>query len=341
MDDVRSGLYWMAGVMTYQVAETLTILYFSLILLIKQYHKYNNVQNKWVVILLSILIGGTNEIVLALTLLITAIMISYYFAANKTVDRFYVLTFMAVATGSCCGLFAPGNLVRMKDYDTHKDIFLIAGNAFKSSLASMEVWITSPLTLILMIMVLLAVVSRPQLKAAFGSIKILYSTCTLLFLIFASFFIPYWSTGMYPQNRVLNMIYFFFLVGWMINLAVIFAHLGEPALAFGKKVSIKRWGFVAGAYMIVLFSLQTSNFVLVTKDLLDGESFRYSAEMQKIQSQLINSADDDCTVEDVKSAPPSLFFYFIGPDAQSWINRSYAAYFRKKSVCLSKGKKVS
>lgn len=337
MDDLRSGLYWMAGVVTYQVAETMMILWLSLVLLMNQDQKYDNVQNKGAVVVLSILLGGTNEIVLSLTFLFSALLISYQYAFKKTATRFQLVTFMAVATGSCLGLFAPGNFARMKsDYDTHRDIWAIAWNAFKGSLASIEVWMTYPLTLILMTMVFCTVISRPRLKAAFCSINVLFSMCILLFLIFLSFFIPYWGTGLYPQNRVLNMIYFFFMIGWMINLAVIFAKFGEPALAFLKKIPVKRWSMVAAAFVIVLFSLQTSNFVMVTKDLLSGDSLRYSAEMRQKQSQIMQCATNHCTSEDVTTRPASLYFYFIGFDSQYWVNRGYAAYFGKKSISLAK-----
>lgn len=339
MDDVRSGLYWMAGVITYQVAGTLMILFFTLFHLINQDQKHNNAQTKAAVILLSVLMGGTNEISLVLTFLITALLIYRHYALKKLVSRFQVITFLAVATGSCFGLFAPGNFARMKDYEAHRDIFIIAASAFSSSLAYIGKWITSPLVLILMTMVFFTVISRPQLKSTFGNIKMAYSTSILLFLTFTSFFIPYWSTGMLPQNRVLNMIYFFFLIGWMINLAVIFANLGEHVLALGRIMDIRLCGCVVATYIILLFGLQTSNFVLVTRDLLSGTSFRYSKEMQQIQSQITDCADDICTVEDVTNRPYSLYFYFIGFDAQDWANGGYAAYFRKKRIFLIKEKK--
>jgi hypothetical protein len=338
MDDVRSGLYWMAGVITYQIAETLMILYFSLILFINHDQKHDNLPNKCVVIILSILLGGTNEVVLVLMLLITALITCYNYAIKKIVSPFQIATFIAVATGSCFGLLAPGNFARMHEYDERKNLFVTVWNAFNGSLISIEVWITSPSTLILMSMVFFAIIRKPQLKSLFGNFKNVNSACILIFLTFICFFIPYWSTGMPPQDRVINMIYLFFLIGWMINLAINFAHFGETVIHLIKKIPIKKVCIVVAAYMIALFSLGTSNFVLVTKDLLSGDSFSYNAEMQQRESQLINSDKDICTLENIKNTPRSLFFFFIGLDGEYWVNRCYATYFGKKSVTLTKSK---
>ena len=336
MDDLRSGLYWMSGVITYQVSETLMFLFIALFLFISQDQKSDNLLNKSVVIILAILLGGTNEIVMALVLLITTLFIMNSYAVKKIINPFQAATFIAVVTGSCICLLAPGNFNRISEYHDRKNIFITAWNALNSALTSIEVWITSPLTLILMAMVLFAVTSKPQLRILFGGFKIAISACLLLFLIFLCFFIPYWGTGMYPQNRVLNMTYLFFLIGWMINLAIIFAHYGETLLHLINKIPIKTGGIFVAAFMIALFCFGTSNFMLVSKDLLSGESIRYNAQMRQRESQVINSDKDTCTLENITSTPRSLFFYFIGQDKDYWVNGCYATYFGKKSVALSK-----
>ncbi|MBU5612535.1 DUF6056 family protein [Geomonas azotofigens] len=337
MDDLRSWLYWMAGVATYQVAATMMVLWLSLILLMDQDQKFDNLWNRGAVLALSLFLGGTNEIVLSLTFLFSLTLIAYRYASRKTLTPFHIATFFAVATGSCIGVFAPGNFARMKsDYDTHRTVWTIAWNAFKAALASMEVWMTYPVTLILVTAVFCTVISRPQLRAIYGRIRILYSMCMLLLLVVLGFFIPYWATGMYPQNRVLNIIYFFFMIGLTINVAVIFSKLGEPALAFLKNIPSKRCSMVGVVFLAVLFCLQRSNFVTVTKDLLSGDSLRYSREMQQKQSQLIHCATSHCTTSEVTTRPASLYFYFIDSDPQNWVNRAYAAYFGKESVSLAK-----
>ncbi|MBJ6799230.1 DUF6056 family protein [Geomonas propionica] len=337
VDDLRSWLYWMAGVATYQVAATMMILWLSLVLLVEQDRKYDNQWNKGAVLALSLLLSGTNEIVLSLTFLLSLTWIAYQYVSKKTLAPFHIATFVAVATGSCIGVFAPGNFARMKsDYDTHRNIWAIAWNAFKASLASMEVWMTYPVTLILVTAVFCTVISRPQLRAIYGSIRILYSMGMLLLLVMVAFFIPYWATGMNPQNRVLNIIYFFFMIGLMVNVAVISSKLGDPALAFLKNIPSKRYGFVVVAFLAVLFCLQRSNFVTVTKDLLSGDSLRYSREMQQKQSQVIHCAASHWTTDDVTTRPASLYFYFISSDSKDWVNSAYAAYFGKKSVSLVK-----
>lgn len=336
MDDIRSGLYWMAGVVTYQVAETMALLYITLFLLINRDPKYGSLFNKSLVIVLAILLGGTNEIVMVLVLLITIIFVLNSYIVKKVINPFHTTTLIAAFTGNCLCIMAPGNANRLSTYLERENLYVTIWKAFNKSLLSIEVWITSPLTLILMCMVLFAVISKSQLRSLFSGYKIVSSSFLLLFLTFVCFFIPYWSTGMPPQNRVFNMIYFFFLCGWMINLAIVFARYAEAIAHFIKKIPIKSVGIIVVAFMIVLFSLGTSNFILVTEDLLTGNSFRYYAEMQQRKSQIINSDKDICTLEDITVTPRSLYFFFVGYDSNYWVNESYAAYFKKKSIALIK-----
>ena len=338
MDDLRSGLYWMAGVVTYQVAETLLFLFIALCLLINQDCKKGSLFNKCVVILLAILLGGTNEIVMVLVLLGTTLLILSSYVVKKIINPFQVATYISVVTGSCVCLLAPGNMNRLSDYHERKNLFITSWNALNSALTSIKVWITSPLTLILMGMVLYAIINKPQLRTLFDGFKIVSSACLLLFMTFLCFFIPYWSTGMYPQNRVINMIYLFFLIGWMINVAIIFAHFGETILHLINKIPVKIGCTVVATFMIVLFSIGTSNFMLVTKDLLSGESFRYNSQMRQRELQIINSIEDNITLENITSTPRSLFFCFIGQDKNNWVNGCYAKYFGKKSAVLLNNK---
>lgn len=141
---------------------------------------------------------------------------------------------------------------------------------------------------------------------------------------------------MSPQNRVINMIYLFFMIGWMITLAIIFARFEEAIEHFIKKVPIKSVGIIVVAFMLALFSIGSSNFILVTKDLFSGESFRYNSEMQQIKSQVINSGKDVYIFKDITNTPRSLFFFFVAYDSNYWVNQNYAAYFKKKSIALIK-----
>jgi hypothetical protein len=334
MDDIRSGLYWMAGVATYQVAETLLFLYIALFLMINQDRKHDTVLNKCVVILLALLLGGTNEIVMVLSLLISSLLVLHSYSSRKSISPFQAGVFVAVVTGSCICLLAPGNFSRLSEYHDRKNIFITSWNALHSALSSMEVWVTSPLTLILTGMVLIAILCKPQLKTLFADFKIVRSVCLLLFLMFLCFFIPYWSTGMYPQNRAINMIYLLFLLGWMMNVALIFARFGEPIVHSINRIPIKTGCIVATAFMILLFTFGTSNFMLVAKDLLNGESFRYNAQMRQRELQTVNSGEDDLTLDNIASPPRSLFFSFISQDRTYWVNGCYAKYFGKKSVAL-------
>lgn len=337
MDDLRSGLYWMAGAVTYLVPGTILLSYLSLLIGMNQNENLNNVLRNCILIALAFFLGGTNEIVLVLVLLITSVSIFYSRVITKTANLMQIVTMTAVAAGSCIGLLAPGNFARLSVYhERTNNLFVAIQSSLGKTITSMEVWGTSPLTLVLMCMVFFAVVSKPKVKHYFVSFPIISSIGFLLFMLFICFFIPYWSTGKPPENRVLNMIYLFFLIGWMLCSAIIFSHYGETTLLFMKKIPIRTGSVVIAVYMFTLFYLGTSNFMLVTKDLLSGESYRYNAQMQQREMQLTNFTNDSGVLENISSTPGSLYFYFISPNQDYWVNRWYASYFGKKSVELKK-----
>jgi hypothetical protein len=339
MDDVRSGLYWMAGVITYQVAATLFILFISLMFIINEDKTHDKFLHKCAAILIGIILGGTNEIVMVLAILITSFGIFYSYIVNKSIKPIHIATYVALIAGSCLGIMAPGNFARLSVYHTRKDLYVTFLSSFYSVMTHIGIWITYPLTLLLMFMVFYVVIKNPKFKYLFGNFNILSSVSLWLGFTYMCFFIPYWCTGMPPENRVLNMIYLFFLIGWIIILTIVFSYYGECLLTFIKMIPNKVGYIIVPIYMIMLFSFGTSNFALVTKDLLSGGSFRYNAEMQQRESQMKNAEQKSVKFENISNTPESLYFYFIGPDENNWVNSCYAAYFGNKSVVLSNNKK--
>ncbi|UFS69739.1 DUF6056 family protein [Geomonas sp. RF6] len=334
MDDIRSGLYWMAGVVTYQVAESLLILYLAALVHIVQGRRDDNLLLKFLTPILGLLLCGTNEIVAVVTLLATALALYHAHAATKAIDRFQVVTVAVVAGGNYLALMAPGNFVRLGQYTQHKPVLVTAVETLRYALPLLQTWATAPVTLILMYMVFSAVTGHPALRQTFRSFRIAGSALSLSVLLFAAFFIPYHSTGAPPQNRVINMIYLFFLIGWLLNVALFSAHFGEKVVALMRRVTFKGSGLVASALIIPLIPLQTSNFALVANDVLSGNSSRYHEELQRRELQVMTSHEETIIVEPLTATPGSLYFYFVSLDGKYWVNKYYAACFGKKSVVL-------
>lgn len=334
MEDVRSGLYWMAGVITYQAAGTIYILYIAQLLSIKEKLNYGSLIDKLIPTLLVLILMGTNEIIMALVLVITALFILDSYLMKKRVNAFMIILGAMAFIGSCIVIIAPGTFARLSEYPQQKNFLKILWYSIEKFFASAAIWITSPLTLILTVTVLLAVINKPKLKLLFSSYKIKYSTFLLFSLTTLCFFIPYWSTGMPPVNRVINMIYLFFMLGWLMNIAIFCSHYSENIIQLTKKIPVKVGCPIAVVYLIILFSLSTSNFILVYKDLLSGSSFQYNVQMKQRESQILNSDSDKILLENITITPRSLYFFFISNDPKYWINGCYASYFGKKNVSL-------
>lgn len=332
MDDIRSGLYWMAGVATYQVATTL--FFFFMALYLRTAQAYPMPLQKIALILLALLLGGTNEVLMVLLAAFVTIHCINVYVRKKAVTPFQIITCCTAVAASSCGLLAPGNFVRLKEHADRQGLVMFIWNVLHRVMTDIGAWVTSPLILILTAMVFWGIRSKPQLRLLLSGFKVGYALSMQLIITFVSFFIPYWSTGMAPQNRVLNMIYVLFLVGWMVNLAIIFTHYEKIISLVVQKIPGSTGCVVIILYLVGLFALGTSNFMTVAKDLCSGDSSRYSAEMQAREAQLVNSAQENCTLDNISTAPRSLFFFFIGYDKDNWVNHWYAKYFGKSSITL-------
>ena len=336
IDDIRSAFYWMAGAITYQIALTLLIAYILLLLKIDEDRNNGKLPHKYLAVFIGFFLCGTNEIILVITLIITAYFVVNNYWMNKQLNIFQAAIVTVVTVGGGLGVLAPGNYVRLLKSYERQSIVVTAWYAFKKTLVTVGYWMTSPMTVILMAMILFAAIRMPDIKPIFVRFRIISSLSILFLFTFLCFFIPYWCTGAPPDNRVINMTYLIFLVGWLISCAIIAVRYGEPLVDALKIIPVKTGVVFVVVFMFFLFSIGSSNFSLVAKDLLSGDSFKYNIEMRQRALQITTSDQENCSLKKNSVMPDSLYFYFIGPDKNYWVNSCYAKYFGKKSVIVTK-----
>lgn len=335
MEDIRSGLYWMAGVVTYQVAASLMFVYLSnLLVLSNSYVKKNSHIGVAITILCAFFLQGTNEVMLVLNILITVTIIYYSYNNSKNNGFYHLYTLLAVLIGSLLSLLAPGNYVRINTFSRNEGVFVIVYKALLKTMSLIELWVTAPSTLILLILVFVAINNRPRLKKIFIECKLSLSLSILFGLTFMSVLVPYLITGLPPENRILNMTNLLFLSGWTILCAIMSARFGERFLKLFDSYRIAGMQIVVFIYIAALFGIGSSNYVLVTNDILSGNSYKYSLEVERKEKFLIDSLEKIEVVEDIQTTPHSLFFDYIRYNGDHWVNKCYASYLGKNRVSL-------
>lgn len=336
MPDIRSGLYWMAGTLTYLVGSIALLLFLVVMLRIRRYGRESGVIVLCSAVALGLILPGTNEIILMVSAPIVVSFIIFDYQQKGRVNSQLLFVLVAVLVGSCFALLAPGNAMRLESYAGSRNTVQAMVQAAGATASSLAVWLGTPHVIALSLVVVMTTGSLPSLQALSRLIHPLASSLLLFLLLFACYFPPYWSMGMSPPDRAVNMIYLFFLVAWLINVSLITVRLSSAITTLPIKPLI----LLCSVYVLIVFSLGHSNFVVVAGDLFSGRSYRFDQELWQRYAKINESHLMICEVDMLRNTPQSLFFsdiYFVNKD---WINQSYADYFNKKSVVLKKIRSV-
>ncbi|GEM_PF-5634406 len=340
MPDIRPGLYWMSGSLTYQVG--IIILFFFLALLLRLYN--DGWQRPWwklvPLLMLAGVLPGTNELLLFITLPMVCFSLGYDYTHQKKAIAPLCAALAVLAIGTCVALLAPGNTARLASYTGNRDSLLAVQQTVEAALSAILFWASTPLVLILTFVVTATVAKKPELKASFAKIPPIITASGLLFIMLACFFPPFWSTGLYPERRVVNISYLLFLVVWLLNTATIAARVTlSKTLFHGQTSTLNVIAYLASSgLLIILLFFSHSNLLLVTRDLLSGRSYRYDLELQKRNSNIQQSTLPHYEVEPLENIPTSLFFSDIDLTKEGWVNQSYAYYYGKESIVVKRRK---
>lgn len=336
MPDVRPGLYWISASVTYLAAGSLFLIFLALLCKVRQNRDSRHTGPKVGAVILALLLPGANEIILALLLGLLICLFSYDVYQQKKADIFLLSTLIAAGTGAGFALFTPSNLIRMSTYEGSRDLLLTLEKAFLTTTTSMTTWLGTPLVLLMTLLVAITVYKNTPLANHLKKIHPAITSSLFLLAIFGTYFVPFWGMGLHPPRRVENLVYLLFLVGWLINTAILTAFARQKIASVLQRAPQKLLLFVFAIYLLGAWGMGHSNLILVSKDLFSGTSYRYDQELQQRYAFLRENPAPECSVKMLRNQPKSLFFgdiYFTG---DNWINRSYADYFGKTTILLER-----
>lgn len=334
--DLRSGIYWMAGSITYQFGAALVLLFASLLL--KIYGAGATRQalrtEKFLAFCCALLIPGANEVVLAMLVMFVSVVLLNNFCRQRRIDVFLLLLLAVACLGAFVSVMAPGNVVRLSGIAIHRDLSTALWQTIVGASKTLLLWSGSPSVMLSGAFVAWLIVNNRDLA---GSLQRFSPGASLgggIACLLAGFFPTYWSLGTYPAGRVLNMIYLLFLVGLLFNVAVMAARW-QILLA---RLAASRWreplATVFIVYLLVFSWLGPSNFMQVSRDILSGASYHYDKESRQRQDLLWSFSESAGVVPPLTVLPQSLAFPDLNCIRSGWISQCYARYYHKDSVIL-------
>jgi hypothetical protein len=332
MTGISESFFWYTGAVVHTLGAILFAWLARLLILLQD---RPGTTKRILLCLLCIAIMGTSELMMALCLAVLFTGRLYYRNTNQEeISRLYSLLLLVCIACALVYIAAPGNYARLNKQEERSLLMAIPDWLYFSQKFIFQ-WLFNPLLLLFSIG-LIIITQRYSLPGPFLS---LFSAFLLPIGIVYLLSLPVnLSLGTIYYPRVMNMIYAFFISGWIVFLL----HLSYAVKQLRLRESIFPWSHVlliAGC-IAVLISLNThdlrNNTLFSTyKGLARGIPQRYSAELNA-RYRFIQHAGDTVMVAPLTTKAGNVaYFLDITPQPRHEQNLAYAHYWGKKSIALA------
>lgn len=333
MPSTSEGLFWFTGSYTHTFPFAVCLIIAGLF---KKMSNNNSTQKKYLffslILFLQFIVIGCQEIVLlTYTSILCLYTINCFIFKSKHRNAILLLLIFAILF-SCLELFAPGNVARMEatKSEHRANLLYCSYGSFVHFLKHIPNFIT--ITLVPIFSILLFNISIQYNK----NINLL-SVNPFLGLIFSamilySLFLPgtYSMVGTYP--RMLNDIYFVFLIFWFYNIVNISIWLKRNKILQNTKGFNLYYFSPILIFYIVVYSFSIhSNFRKVLSDIKSKRIFLYHSSVSKRFEMLQkNKGAKYLEVIKIQSLPSSINLFDVHSDPNNSENIGYKLFYEIK-----------
>ena len=322
------GFFWLAGAITYQLANIAFLTLVTLLIKIEQ-PKRNNW--KWLgAVLLCIVICGSNETsMLELLYFLVALMIFEYAYANRIPKHYYLLLVVSLLAAFVV-LLAPGNAIRASYFTGNKEIVQSLISAVSASFFLLQHWLQDVLILLVLFIPFL---KQIEVNRAVTRPILLGYPLFIFGILVIGYFPAFWSMGGVPPARAMNVVYFLFIASCL--------HYAVLCISYGKQ---RNYSFTLVptyvqcilAFIFIVHTAPVNHFRTAVMDLVTGRALAYDREMKARYRYLYQNKGKDVVLQPLHVKPKSVFFTDIEPHHREyWKNVCMADYFYIKSLNMT------
>ena len=331
MPSAGQGFYWLVSVIYYNlgmVSLMLAIIFYSRI--DKTVEPGKKIIYTATCVFFSAATAGSNELA-AITLLLLAFLSALrkiFFVKKFGLTDFIIL--VAVIISVYIAFTSPENFKRAGYYENSRNIFYSVNNSAIFLTKEILKWIFfSPLLIITFILIPLCIKFCDK-----GIYKVNpYSITALsLVILYLQTFLVFWSTGNAPYDRILNFLFFTFIILWFYSVAAIIFKFRERINVLYSKIP----AFVpATAVLLLLLTLTAENNIKTAYlEIFNGSAMKYDDEMKSRYSYITESKTDTVIIGRITEIPKSFFLLDISNDPNVFYNQGYSRYFNKKAIYI-------
>ena len=348
-----SGLYWMAGALTYQTANILFFVVSGLMLQLADRQKCSRKYFILSVVLLLLIvfaIGANETSMLALTGL-AILGVTVHLRSGWAILKPWLL--ILVVTLLCFSIvyFSPGNEIRAADFPLRHDFSRSISGSLSVGLKILWLWISNPVLIVSTLLTpfaisrLLQSSARPLSDGQYLNRSFTVSRTMIALLVLNTLVMPFllqfpawWAMGGWPPARTVDAIYFLFLISWYLSIAAITIYY----LCKGKWKLVKQPYTPSAVVTLLLLSglftvavLESKAYKLAKNDLLylarpydEYLNQRY----KQIEHAMANGQRYLLVPDYQQEYPRSIYFNDIMFNPNHWRNDCYADYFGLEKI---------
>lgn len=338
MASMAEAFYWMAAFVGYTLANSLTLLW--IVLILRWYrmdtHGAKVLTAALSAVLAACIIGSTETSMLALVLLLAGWW-GYRIIFHRKVDSLMLIS-LFVSAVSCYFLFtAPGNAARLGGNSISGDLILSVVFTFKKLVQLSFKWLIGGGVAVFSLAWLVVLTRMSDGARNYFSLPVWYVFLLYVGIMCSQLFPSYYAVGVGvdPTPRVINCVYFFFLIGWFYMIGVVFHAIKRRSQEnLNVRPSAYAMLFVVLPVFIAFSVYRSTNVKIIYRDLLRGGASAYDKEMKHRYALLTSTKDRVVYLPAIKSRPQSLFVDEIQSNPKFLWNRCMAGYFGKDTIYL-------
>ncbi|WP_025762466.1 DUF6056 family protein [Dyadobacter tibetensis] len=334
MASIVEAYYWMAAFVTYTIPNVMTLVWIVLAL---RWYRQDSVGPRRMLaaiagFLVFAVIGSSETNLLVMVLLIASWWL-YKLIYTRKVDGFMV-GMLTIAAISCYFFFtSPGNQARMGGNPLGGDLVFSLVSSFEKFASLAFDWIfKSPLLFFTLIwwyiLAKLSVGARNYFDMPIWIALLVY-----IGVVTAQLFPSYYGVGIEPTPRVINCVYFFFIIGWFYVAGVMF-HQYKVRSGAMYEFTETRYAILYGILLVMvgLSFYRSNNVKIIYTDILKGRAAAFDRENNERYALLTESKESVLYLPALSVRPQTLFVEDIKPESDHWWNKCMAGYFGKKAI---------
>lgn len=340
------GLYWFNGAINYGFFFAVLLIHICLLIELQREHSGIKEAILFLAgILGAFLLEGGNHVTALMGVVCAAAAAVIFSRKNKrkTIEN---ISLFCISLGFLfLNISSPGTAVRAAAVEMNLEeklgVLQTIFRAMWESLRNVEDWFgfkeIALLVLVLPILTDVTAYIRKELKFKFRyPLAVITVSVAWLAVMYCP---PFYALGVCGPDRLLNIVYYCFIILLFINAAYIIGWLqnfiSEESII---KIQISNWKFVQTvailSFALFFSSVKNTWAFEALKEIYHGEAKAYSEQYFEREAMLLDSAGEDVTVLSFRVKPKLLFFDDITDNTDDWRNEGISNYYGLKSIVL-------